>query len=181
MPALRFFVLPVLTALLSGGCLYYESPAKGASDGTEDMRRLRDLTASTTPAEAVALMSDKTWRRLQGSSGEAVHYSTQDGRDFLWLHGQTKIYRGQWKVETGPDGTGQPRTRLCFRYPDDAINPLSNTPGDQWHCWTAGMVFHFVRERVEGDPLDLAHRSQAPFVLDLRPYTISQLRARLPR
>lgn len=180
MPALRFFVLSTLMALLSGGCLYYESPAKGTTDGTEDIRRLREVTASTTPAQAVALMSNKTWRRVQGS-GQAVHYSTQNGRDFLWIHGQSRLYRGQWRVETGRDGTGQERTRLCFRYPDDAINPLSNTPGDQWHCWNAGMVFHYVRERVEGDPLGLEQRSQAPFVLDLRLYTISQLQARLPR
>lgn len=180
MPALRFFVLPALITLLSGGC-YYQSSVSGSSDGTEDIRRLREVTASTTPAQAVALMSNKTWRRVQGSSGQAVHYSTQDGRDFLWLHGQSRIYRGQWRVETGRDGTGQDRTRLCFRYPDDAVNPLSNTPGDQWHCWNAGMVFHYVRERVEGDPLALEHRSQAPFVLDLRLYTISQLHARLPR
>lgn len=180
MPALRFFVLPALIALLSGGC-YYSSSVSGSSDGTEDISRLREVTASTTPAQAIALMSNKTWRRVQGSSGQDVHYSTSDGRDFLWLHGQSRIYRGHWKVETGRDGTGQERTRLCFRYPDDAINPLSNTPGDQWHCWNAGLILHYTRERVEGDPLSLEHRSQAPFVLDLRLFTISQLQARLPR
>jgi hypothetical protein len=179
MSALRSLLILLAVAIPLGGC-WYSSSVSGGKDGTADMRKLDEAIATTTPQQATAAMSNKTWRRVMGS-GQAVHYSTSDGRDFLWVYGEDRIFHGQWKVDTGRAAGGQTVTRLCFRYPADAINPLSNTPGAEWHCWSAGMVLHYVRERVDGDPLQLASRTRAPFALDPRHQTISQLQARIPR
>lgn len=179
MSALRPVVLLLALALPLGGC-WYSSTVSGGKDGTADMRKLDEAIATTTPQQAAAALSDRTWRRAMGSR-QAIHYSTSDGRDFLWMSGDNRIFRGEWRTDIGPDTAGRAVTQLCFRYPADAVNPLSNTPGAAWHCWSAGIVLHYVRERVDADPLRLASRTQAPFMQDSSPQTIGQLQARIPR
>ena len=174
-------LLPVLAmSFFLGGC-WYSSSVSGSKDGTSQMRRIDQANASTTPQQAQALISGKTWRTTGSLYGPAVHYSTPDGRDFSWFYEGRQVIAGEWKVETGPSGpSGAPVTKVCLRYPGEATHPISKAAGADWYCQPAGAVFERVGERVNGDPLGLASRSELPFVSRHKNLTISQLQALLP-
>ncbi|MPZ33625.1 MAG: hypothetical protein GEV13_21990 [Rhodospirillales bacterium] len=142
------------------------------------MRQIDAANATITPQQAQAFLSGKTWRSTESSSGQHIHYSAPDGRDFAWFRGQERILAGEWRIETGPGSKGQPVTRLCLRYPAEAAHPISKAAGGQWYCRAAGSVFHWIPERANGDVLGLASRTQAPFELHLTNLTIAQLKAR---
>jgi hypothetical protein len=180
MSALRSLPSLLIIGLILGGC-WYSSSVSGSKDGTADIRASSQAVATTTPQQAQAFVSGRTWRDALGSYRRDIHYSTADGRDFAWFTEQRHVAVGEWRIETGPDGRGQPVTKLCLRYPAEDIHPLSKGPGAEWHCRAAGMVFYWVRERVNGDPLRLAERTEMPFVPGMSRETISQLQARLPR
>lgn len=173
--------LPLLAAsFFLGGC-WYSSSVSGSKDGTAQMRRIDQANASTTTQQAQALMSGKTWRTTGSLYGSAVHYSTSDGRDFAWFLEARQVVAGEWKVETGPVGpSGAAVTKVCLRYPGEAVHPISKAAGADWYCQPAGSVFEWVGERVNGDPLGLASRSELPFVSRYKNQTISQLQALLP-
>lgn len=174
-------LLPVLAmSFFLGGC-WYSSSVSGSKDGTSQMRRIDQANASTTPQQAQALISGKTWRATGSLYGPAVHYSTPDGRDFAWFYEERQVIAGEWKVETGPSGSsGAPVTKVCLRYPAETTHPISKAAGADWYCQPAGAVFERVGERVNGDPLGLASRSELPFVSRHKNLTISQLQALLP-
>jgi len=175
-------LLPLLAmSFFLGGC-WYSSSVSGSKDGTSQMRRIDQANASTTPQQAQALISGKTWRATGSLYGPAVHYSTPDGRDFAWFYEGRQVVAGEWKVETGPSGpSGTVVTKVCLRYPGEAVHPISKAAGADWYCQAAGSVFAWVGERVDGDPLGLASRSELPFVSRHKPLTISQLQALLQR
>lgn len=174
--------LPLLAAsFFLGGC-WYSSSVSGSKDGTAQMRRIDQANARTTPQQAQALISGKTWRATGSLYGPAIHYSTPDGRDFAWFYEERQVVAGEWKVETGPSGSSDaPVTKVCLRYPGEATHPISKAAGADWYCQPAGAVFERVGERVDGDPLGLASRSELPFVSRHKNLTISQLQALLPR
>ena len=174
--------LPLLAAsFFLGGC-WYSSSVSGSKDGTAQMRRIDQANAGTTPQQAQALISGKTWRATGSLYGPAVHYSTSDGRDFAWFYEGRQVVAGEWKVESGPSGSSSaPMTKVCLRYPGEATHPISKAAGADRYCQPAGAVFERVGERVDGDPLGLASRSELPFVSRHKNPTISQLQALLPR
>lgn len=175
-------LLPLLAmSFFLGGC-WYSSSVSGSKDGTSQMRRIDQANASTTPQQAQALIGGKTWRATGSLYGPAVHYSTDDGRDFAWFLEGRQVVAGEWKVEIGPSGpSGVLVTKVCLRYPGEATHPISKAAGADWYCQPAGAVFERVGERVNGDPLSLASRSELPFVTRHKNLTISQLQALLPR
>ena len=175
-------LLPVLAAsFFLGGC-WYSSSVSGSKDGTALQQRIDQANAGTTPQQATALVSGQTWRSVGGSVGSGVHYSTPDGRDFVWFPEARQVVAGEWRVETGPLGrSGAPVTKVCLRYPGETVHPISKAAGADWYCQAAGSVFEWVRERVAGDPLGLAHRTELPFVSRYKNDTLRQLQALLPR
>ena len=177
MTDLRFLPLAAVAALSLPGC-WYSSSVSGSRDGTATMREIDAANIATTPQQAEVFISGRTWRSTESSSGQHVHYSAPDGRDYAWFPGQERILAGEWRIETAPDGKDRTVTRLCLRYPGEAVHPISKTSGDQWYCRAAGSAFHWIRERAGGDVLGLAGRTQAPFVLGLTNPTIAQLKAR---
>ena len=177
MTALRFPLLAAAASLSLAGC-WYSSSVSGSHDGTNTMRAIDTANATTTPQQAEAFISGKTWRSTESSSGQHIHYSAPDGRDFAWFRGEERILAGEWRIETATDSRGQAVTRLCLRYPGETVHPISKTAGDQWYCRAAGSVFHGIPERANGDVLGLAGRTQAPFALTLSNLTIAQLKAR---
>ncbi|MFZ5782786.1 MAG: hypothetical protein ACOY4R_21500 [Pseudomonadota bacterium] len=180
MTAPRFPLLVACLTLPLSGC-WYSSSASGSRDGTADLRAIDAANAGMTSQQARALVSDRTWRTSESSAGQQVHYSTADGRDFAWLPGEDRVLAGEWRVESGPDAQGRAVTRFCLRYPAEAVHPISKAAGGDWYCRPAGSAFHWVRERVKGDPLGLASRTAAPFVLRFNSQTIGQLQARIGR
>lgn len=170
--------LALSLALSLGGC-WYSSSVSGGRDGTADLRAIDAANAGMTPRQARTFVSDRTWRTSESSAGQQVHYSTADGKDFAWLPGEDRILAGEWRVDTGPDSRGRTMTRFCLRYPAEAVHPISKATGGDWYCRPAGSAFHWVRERVNGDPLGLAGRTAAPFVLRFNSQTIGQLQARI--
>lgn len=177
MTALRSPLLVAVAALSLAGC-WYSSSVSGSRDGTATMQAIDAANTTTTPQQAQAFISGKTWRSIESSSGQHIHYSAPDGRDFAWFRGEERILAGEWRIETATDRKGQAVTRFCLRYPAEAVHPISKTSGDQWYCRAAGSVFHWIPERVNGDVLGLAGRTQAPFALTLSNLTIAQLKAR---
>ncbi len=174
----HFPLLAACTALLLGGC-WYSSSVSGSRDGTADLRAIDATNAATTPQQARTFVSGRTWRISESSAGQQVHYSAADGRDFAWLPGQTRILAGEWRIDTASDVRGRIVTRFCLRYPAEAVHPISKAAGSDWYCRPAGSAFHWVRERVNGDPLALDGRTAAPFVLSFNNQTIAQLQARI--
>lgn len=177
MTALRSPLLTAAAALSLAGC-WYSSSVSGSRDGSATMRTIDAANATITPQQAQAFISGRTWRSTESSSGQHIHYSASDGRDFAWFRGEERILAGEWRIETATDSTGKAVTRLCLRYPADTVHPIAKTAGDQWYCRAAGSVFHWIPERASGDVLGLAGRRQAPFALSLTNLTIAQLKAR---
>jgi hypothetical protein len=131
--------------------------------------------ANSTPGEAERAMSNKTWLWTRGGGPAQIHYSTADGRDFAWLVGQRRIFAGAWKTEATTDSGGQPLIQVCLRYPGVNVGGLSST----WTCRPAGTFFVEMQERESGDPLRLAGRTQAMFVLDKPPANLAEVEARV--
>jgi len=181
MTALRSLLAFAIALALLSGCVWYESGVSGGGDGVEARRRLDTAIATATPASTTAGIANRTWIQSLGSSGQAVHYSTSDERDFLWMPESSRIIVGQWRVDTGPDVHGKPITRLCLRYPGEARGPLGAVVAGEWYCPPAGMMLDRMTDSRAGDLLGLATRTQAPFARGYERATIAQLLARLPR
>ena len=130
---------------------------------------------NSTPDVAQRGMSNKTWLWTRGGGPYQVHYSTADGRDFAWLVGETRIFRGEWRVDTSGDAQGQPLVQLCLRYPGVRRPDLS----DGWSCRPAGLFFNEMTERESGDPLHLLNRTQAQFVLTRPPSNLAEVEAQV--
>jgi hypothetical protein len=130
---------------------------------------------NSTPEVAQRAMSNKTWLWTRGGGPYQVHYSTADGRDFAWLVGETRILRGEWRIDTAADTQGRQLVQLCLRYPGVRRPDLS----DSWSCRAAGSFFVEMADRESGDPLHLLNRTQAQFVLTKPPANLAEVEAQV--
>jgi hypothetical protein len=165
----------LLAALLAlSACV--EHPDRAAPTGPAvPMPGLDAAIANSTPEEARRGISNKTWLWTRGGGPYQVHYSTADGRDFAWLVGETRILRGEWRIDTTSDAQGQPLVQLCLRYPGVRRADLS----DSWNCRPAGTAFLEMADREGGDPLHLLNRTQAQFVLTKPPANLAEVEAQV--
>ena len=139
------------------------------------MPQLDAAIANSTPGEARRAISNKTWLWTRGVGPYQVHYSTADGRDFAWLVGESRILRGEWRIDTATGAQGQPLVQLCLRYPGVRRQDLS----DSWNCRPAGTAFEEMTDRESGDPLHLLNRTQAQFVLTKPPASLAEVEAQV--
>ena len=92
------------------------------------MPEIQAAIANSTPEEARRAISNKTWLWTRGGGPYQVHYSTADGRDFAWLVGESRIFAGEWRIDTstGPQG-GRSSSSACA-IPESG-GPISATTG----------------------------------------------------
>lgn len=174
MPAIRFPFLLLVALQILAGCTSH--PDRAAPTGPAvPMPQLQAAIDNSTPEGARRGISNKTWLWTRGGGPYQIHYSTADGRDFAWLAGETRILRGEWRVETAVDARGQQIVQLCLRYPGVRRPDL----GDSWNCRPAGTLFYEMTERESGDPLHLLNRTQAQFVLTTTPATLAEVEAQV--
>jgi hypothetical protein len=139
------------------------------------MPQLQASIDNTTPEAAQRGMSNKTWLWTRGQGPAQIHYTSADGRDYVWMVGQRRIFAGQWKADTVPDAAGNMITQVCLRYPGIRVGGLS----PEWNCRPGGTFFTEMAERESGDPLRFAGRSQALFVLDRPPANLAEVEGRV--
>jgi hypothetical protein len=138
------------------------------------MPELEAAINNSTLDEAHRGMSNKTWLWTQGGPAQ-IHYSTADGRDYVWLVGQRRIFVGDWRVAQDMNARGRAITKICLRYPGSGVAGLS----ESWTCQPAGKLFYDMTERESGDPLRLMGRSEALFLLDRTPANLADVQARV--
>src|SRR5229473_1374758 len=100
-----------------------------------------DSTATTDTAQRG--MSNKTWLWTLGGGPAQIHYSAADGRDFVWLVGERRIFAGQWRIAADPNPRGRTIVQICLRYPGSGVAGLS----EGWSCRPAGKLFYDMTER----------------------------------
>ena len=175
MSALRFSLALLLAAPVLGGCgdRYSTLPVPGVA--AAPMPGLDASISNSTPEQAQRGMSDHTWFWTRGGGPAQIHYSTADGRDFVWLVGERRILAGQWRIDTSAAAGGQQLTQIYLRYPGVRRQDLS----DSWLCRPAGTMFGDMQEREAGDPLRFAGRTQAQFVLTQTPASLAEVEGRV--
>lgn len=131
--------------------------------------------ANSTPGEAERAMSHKTWLWTRGPGPAQIHYTTADGRDFVWLVGERRIFKGEWKTQSTTESSTGPLIQVCLRYPGVNVGGLSST----WTCRPAGTFFVEMQQRESGDPLRIAGRTQALFVLTQTPANLAEVEGRV--
>ena len=171
MSALRFSLLLLAAGPLLGGCgdRYSTLPVPGVP--ATEMPQLDQSIASSTPEAARRGLGNHTWLWTRGPGPAQIHYSTADGRDFVWLVGERRILAGEWQVDTTADGLVQ----ICLRYPGVQRQGL----GTNWACRPAGTMFTQMQEREGGDPLRFSGRTQAKFVLTQTPSSLAEVEGRV--
>ncbi len=177
MSALRFSSLLLLAAPVLGGCMGSNSdstlPVPGVA--AAPMPALDASIAGSTPEQATRGMGNHTWFWTRGPGPAQIHYSTVDGRDFVWMVGERQILAGEWQIQTDTTAGGQPLTQICLRYPGIRRQGLSST----WQCRPAGTMFQNMQEREAGDPLRFAGRTRAKFVLTQTPASLAEVEGRV--
>ena len=133
------------------------------------------VIANSTPEDASRGMSNKTWLWTQGGEPAQIHYSAADGRDFAWLVGQRRIFAGEWRIGTDPNARGRTITNICLRYSGAGVPGLS----EGWSCRPAGKLFYDMTERESGDPLRIAGRTEAQFVMTKPPASLAEVEAQV--
>ena len=178
MSALRLsLVLLLATAPALGGCgdRYSTLPVPGvpaaedAGAGPVDRQLQRRRQARRGHGQPHLVLDPR------GPGPAQIHYSTADGRDFVWLVGERRILAGQWRVESNTSANGQVLTQICLRYPGVRRQDLS----DSWLCRPAGTMFMEMQEREAGDPLRFSGRTQAKFVLATTPASLAEVEGRV--
>lgn len=176
MPSNRF-PLPFSVALLAVvGCASHPDLAAPTGPAVA-MPQIQAAIDNSTPDTAQRAMSDKTWLWTRGGGPAQIHYSTADGKDFVWLVGERRIVAGEWRIAADPNERGRMITQICLRHPGSRMQGLS----DGWGCRPAGTLFYEMTEREAGDPLRINGRSQALFVLDKTPASLAEVEARVVR
>jgi hypothetical protein len=175
MSALRISSLLPVAALALAGCgdRYSTLPVPGVP--ATEMPQMDLAIASSTPEAARRGLGNHTWFWTRGPGPAQIHYSTADGRDFVWLVGQRQILAGEWQVDTTTDSSGQPLVQICLRYPGGWQQGLNGT----WTCRPAGTMFGQMQEREAGDPLRFSGRTQAKFVLTQTPSSLAEVEGRV--
>ena len=100
-PTRRFLLLLAALQALSA-CVNHPDSAAPTGPAVA-MPGIQASIDNSTPEVAQRGMSNKTWLWTRGGGPSQVHYSTADGRDFAWLVGETRIFRGEWRVDTAGD------------------------------------------------------------------------------
>jgi hypothetical protein len=173
MLAIRFLLLLLCAAQALAGCVNHPDSAAPIGPAVP-MPGIQAAITNSTPDEARRAISNKTWLWTRGGGPYQVHYSTPDGRDFAWLVGESRIFAGEWRIDTttGPQGE---LVQLCLRYPGVRRQDLS----DSWSCRPAGGFFVAMADRESGDPLHLLNRTQAQFVLTTPPASLAEVEAQV--
>ncbi|MBN9537371.1 MAG: hypothetical protein BGN99_28010 [Alphaproteobacteria bacterium 65-37] len=173
MSIFRFSSLLTMAALALGACSNPDPEAP--TTPAVAMPGIDYAVANSTPGEAERAMSHKTWLWTRGPGPAQIHYTTADGRDFVWLVGERRIFKGEWKTQsTTESGTGS-LIQVCLRYPGVNVGGLSSN----WTCRPAGTFFVEMQQRESGDPLRIAGRTQALFVLTQPPANLAEVEGRV--
>jgi hypothetical protein len=166
---------PLLFSLALAGLAACSNPDPAAPTGPAvPMPQIQSAIDNATPDTARNGMSNKTWLWTQDGPTQ-IHYTTADGRDFVWVVGQRRIFAGEWRVAADPNSRGRQIISICRRYPGAGIAGLSAS----WDCTEAGKLFYEMTERESGDPLRIDGRTQALFVLDKTPASLAEVQARV--
>ena len=174
MPAIRFPLVFLLALHALVGCASH--PDSTAPTGPAlPMPQIQAAIDNATPDTAQRGMSNKTWLWTLGGGPAQIHYSAEDGRDFVWLVGERRIFAGQWRIAADPNPRGRMITEICLRHPGAGVAGLS----EGWSCRPAGKLFYDMTERESGDPLRLSGRTEAQFVLDKTPASLAEVQARV--
>lgn len=163
-----------LALLIAFGACSNPDPAAPTGPAVP-MPEVQAAIDNATPDSAQRGMSDKTWFWTRGGGPAQIHYSTADGRDYVWLVGERRIIPGEWRVSSDPNARGRAIISICLRHPGTAVPGLSAN----WHCTPAGQFFYDMAEREAGDPLRINGRSQALFVLDRTPANLAEVEGRV--
>jgi hypothetical protein len=139
------------------------------------MPELQAAIDNATPDTARRGMADKTWLWTRDGGPAQIHYSTADGRDFVWVVGERRIYAGEWRVASDHNARGREIISICLRHPGARVAGLT----ESWHCTPAGRLFYDMTQREAGDPLRIDGRTQALFVLDKTPASLAEVQARV--
>ena len=164
----RFSLPALLVAALLGGGRAESQTVPGV--GAIPMPGLDAAITNSSPEQAQRGMSNHTWFWTRSSGPAQIHYSTSDGRDFVWLVGERQILAGEWRVESS-----QQFTQICLRYPGVNRPDL----GSNWLCRPAGKMLIDMQEREPGDPLRFAGRTRAQFVLTQTPSSLAEIEGRV--
>jgi hypothetical protein len=167
---------PLLFSLALGALVACSNPDPAApTTPAVPMPQLQAAIDNSTPEDAQRGMSNKTWLWTQGDGPAQIHYSAADGRDFVWMVGQRRIFAGEWQIAADPNPRGRMITSICLRYPGVSAPGLSAG----WKCQLAGKLFYEMTERESGDPLRIEGRSEAQVMLDKTPATLAEVQARV--
>jgi hypothetical protein len=139
------------------------------------MPQIQASIDNSTPDAAQRAMSNKTWLWTRSAGPAQIHYSSADGKDYAWVVGQSRIFAGEWQVNTVPDASGRMVTQVCLRHPGSYVQGLSPT----WSCRPGGTFFYEMAERESGNPLSFAGRTQALFVLQSTPANLAEVEGRV--
>lgn len=84
--------------------------------------------------------------------GTQVEYFDPSGLAFLWYPGNSRAVPSRWNLQRR---SGSERYNICFRYPSNSYNPITNTRGGQLECRDLVEFARSVTETHEGDPFNL--------------------------
>jgi hypothetical protein len=118
------------------------------------------------------MIADLTLMFHDSRHGTQVEYNAADGSTYLLYPGNAVIVKGSWKVTR----TDKPNVyNMCFKYPANSYNPVTQQAGGNWECQIAGFYLARQVENMEGDVLGLSSRTEVPFVLARRKTTLAAL------
>lgn len=84
--------------------------------------------------------------------GTQVEYFDPSGLAFLWYPGNSRPVPSRWNLQRR---NGSERYDICFRYPSNSYNPITNTRGGQLECRDLVEFARSVKETHKGDPFNL--------------------------
>ncbi|WP_170327838.1 hypothetical protein [Ruegeria arenilitoris] len=116
--------------------------------GQLDTGYLNQISSST--ARARYYLAGNTARSFSPGHGTQIEYTDTNGNAFLWYPGNSRIVVGKWRTQNR-----QGNVEVCFLYPQDTLNPVTQEVGGNWECMAAKAAFAFDYERVRGNPFGL--------------------------
>lgn len=172
MSSLRSVFACTLAALALVAC---SQPSDAPTTPAVAMPGIDYAVENSTTHGAARAMRNHTWLWTRTNGPAQIHYSTADGRDYVWMVGQRRIFQGEWMVQNTSDSSGQQITQVCLRYLGVNFGGLSATPT----CRPAGTFFGEMQQREGGDPLQMNGRTQALFVIDKVPANLAEIEGRV--
>ncbi|MBO9408845.1 hypothetical protein J7399_15520 [Shimia sp. R9_1] len=104
-----------------------------------------------TAKSAQNYLSGSTIRTFDPYHGTQIEYHAPDGRAYLWYPGNKAAVRSFWETR---DNVSE--VEICYKYPSKSYNPVTKEHGGAWKCRPMYIFAAQIRERVSGDPFDLA-------------------------